>query len=95
MTQKVIKINTHLPVIPDWLKISKSINFKIPLKTAKELAAKLAEVKEDVEVEINFTTGKEVGVELGMRPKNPDNPTKPRKFKFSSQLISDGCAFFQ
>jgi hypothetical protein len=79
MAQKVIKINTHLPVIPDWLKISKSINFKIPLKTAKELAAKLAEVKEDVEVEINFATGKEVGVEFRYEAKEPEQSTETEK----------------
>ena len=64
MTVNVIKINTHLPAIPEWLKISNSLSFKIPLKKAKELAAKLADVNDDVQVEINFASGKEVGIEL-------------------------------
>jgi hypothetical protein len=72
MSKKVIKINTHLPAIPDWLKISKAISFTLPLKTAKDLAAKLAEVKGDVEVEINFATGKEVGVELKYEDKDQE-----------------------
>ncbi len=72
MAQKVVKINTHLPAIPDWLKISKSISFTMPMKTAKELAAKLADVKEDVEIEINFASGKEVAVELKYEPKTEE-----------------------
>ena len=72
MSKKVIKINTHLPAIPDWLKISKSIGFTLPLKTAKDLAAKLAEVEGDVEVEINFASGKEVGVELKYEAKDQE-----------------------
>ena len=72
MAQKVVKINTHLPAIPDWLKISKSISFTMPMKTAKELAAKLADVKEDVEIEINFASGKEVAVELKYEAKTEE-----------------------
>jgi hypothetical protein len=70
MAEKVIRVNTHLPAIPDWLKISKSISFTIPLKTAKDLAVRLAEVKGDVEVEINFATGKEVAVEFKYESKD-------------------------
>jgi hypothetical protein len=70
MSEKVIKINTHLPAIPDWLKISKSISFTIPMKMAKDMAAKLADVKEDVDVEINFASGKEVAVEIKYESKS-------------------------
>ena len=64
MPKKVFKITTHLPAIPDWLKINNSIIIPLPLKSAKELAKKLLEVQEDVEIEINFTTGKETAVEI-------------------------------
>jgi hypothetical protein len=72
MPTKVIKINTHIPAIPDWLKISKSFNFKLPLKTARELAKKLADVQDDVDVEINFETGKDIELEIKYEPKTPD-----------------------
>ena len=64
MPKKVLKITTHLPAIPDWLKINNSITFPLPLKKAKELANKLLEVKEDVEIELNFASGKETTVEI-------------------------------
>jgi len=64
MPMKVLKITTHLPAIPDWLKINNSITFPLPLKSAKELASKLLEVKEDVEIELNFASGKETSVEI-------------------------------
>jgi hypothetical protein len=64
MPKKVLKINTHLPAIPDWLKIHNSINIPLPLKSAKELANKLLEVKDDVEIELNFSTGKKVNIEI-------------------------------
>jgi hypothetical protein len=70
MTKKVIKITTHLPAIPDWLKISKSIVIPLPLKTAKELAKKLLEIQEDVEIELNFTPGKEPDVEIKYETKS-------------------------
>jgi len=71
MPEKVLKINTHIPAIPDWIKISKSFSFKLPLATARDLAKKLAEVKDDVDVEINFDTGKEVAVEIKYEAKTP------------------------
>lgn len=64
MPKKVLKINTHLPRIPEWLKINNSITLPLPLKSAKELAKRLLEVQEDVEVELNFSTGKETSVEI-------------------------------
>ena len=64
MPKKVLKITTHLPAIPDWLKINNSINIPLPLKSAKELAKKLLEVQEDVEIELNFASGKETTVEI-------------------------------
>lgn len=64
MPKKVLTINTHLPAIPDWLKIHNSITLPLPLKSAKELAKKLLEVREDVEVEINFSTGKKPTVQI-------------------------------
>jgi hypothetical protein len=64
MPKKVIKITTHLPAIPDWLKIHNSITLPLPLKSAKELAQKLLEVKENVEIELNFASGKETTVEI-------------------------------
>jgi hypothetical protein len=64
MPKKVVKITTHLPAIPEWLKINNSIIIPLPLKSAKELAKKLLEVQEDVEIEINFASGKESSVEI-------------------------------
>jgi len=64
MPKKVLRITTHLRAIPDWLKINNSITLPLPLKSAKELAKKLLEVQEDVEIELNFSTGKEAAVEI-------------------------------
>ena len=69
MPKNVLKINTHLGVIPDWLKINNSITIPLPLKNAKELAKKLLEVQEDVEIELNFSTGKKTSVEIKYEPK--------------------------
>ena len=64
MVNKVIKITTHLPAIPDWLKINNSITIQLPLKNARELAQKLLEVQDDVEIKLNFTSGKKTTVEI-------------------------------
>lgn len=64
MAKKIIKINTHLPAIPDWLKINNSIIIPVPLKNAKELAQKLLEVDDDVEIKLNFVSGKKTAVEI-------------------------------
>jgi hypothetical protein len=64
MPKHVLRINTHLKAIPDWLKINNSISIPLPLKTAKELAKKLLEVEEDAEIEINLSTGKNTTVEI-------------------------------
>jgi hypothetical protein len=72
MPKKVLKINTHLPAIPDLLKIHKSITLPLPLKSAKELAKKLLEVQEDVEIELNFSTGKETNIEIKYEPKKEE-----------------------
>lgn len=64
MSKKVIKITTQLPAIPDWLKINNSITVPLPLKNAKELAEKLLEVKDDVEINLNFTSGEKAAVEI-------------------------------
>jgi len=61
---KKITINTHLPAIPTWLKIDNTIAFPLPLKKAKELAKKLSDINEDVEVVLNLSSGKEVKVEI-------------------------------
>jgi hypothetical protein len=70
MSKKVLKITTHLPAIPNWLKINNSIVIPLPLKTAKELASKLLEVTEDIEIELNLATGKEATVEIKYELKN-------------------------
>jgi hypothetical protein len=72
MAKKVLKINTSLHAIPDWLKISNSITLPLPLKKAKELATKLLEVQEDIEIELNFSTGKETNVEIKYESKNEE-----------------------
>jgi hypothetical protein len=72
MPNKVLKINTHLPVIPDWLKINNTITVPLPLKSAKELAKKLLEVQEDVEIELSFSTGKETTVEIKYESKKEE-----------------------
>ena len=64
MVNKVIKITTHLPAIPDWLKINNSIIIPLPLKNAKELAQKLLEVQGDAEIKLNFASGKKTVVEI-------------------------------
>jgi hypothetical protein len=64
MPKKVLKITTHLPVIPGWLKINNSITIPLPLQSAKELAKKLLEIQEDAEIELNIVTGKETSVEI-------------------------------
>ena len=64
MPKKVLKINAHFPAIPDWLKINNSITIPLPLKSAKDLAKKLLEVQEDIEIELNFSTGKKPDVEI-------------------------------
>ena len=70
MSKKVLKITTHLPAIPNWLKINNSIVIPLPLKSAKELASKLLEVTEDIEIELNLATGKEATVEIKYELKN-------------------------
>ena len=72
MPKKVLKITTHLPVIPGWLKINNSITIPLPLKSAKELANKLLEVKEDIEIELNLATGKEPNVEIKYETKKEE-----------------------
>ena len=72
MPKKVLKINTHLPAIPDWLKIHNSITLPLPLKSAKDLAKKLLEVREDIEVELNFSTGKKTNVEIKYEAKKEE-----------------------
>jgi len=72
MPNKVLKITAHVPAIPGWLKINNSITIPLPLKSAKELAKKLMEVQEDVEIMINFATGKEANVEIKFEPKTED-----------------------
>ena len=72
MPKKVLKISTRFSAIPDWLKINNSITLPLPLKSAKELAKKLLEVQEDVEIELNFSTGKETTVEIKFEPKKEE-----------------------
>jgi hypothetical protein len=64
MANKIIKIIAHLPAIPDWLKIDNSITVPLPMKSAKELAQKLLEVQDDVEIKLNFASGKKTTVEI-------------------------------
>jgi hypothetical protein len=64
MSKKVLKINTCLPSMPGWLKISNSITFTLPLKSAKELAKKLSEIDTDVDVELNLATGEKLNIEI-------------------------------
>ena len=70
MAKKIIKISTHLPAIPDWLKINNSIIIPVPLKKAKELAQKLLEVDDDVEIKLNFVSGKKTAVEIQYEPES-------------------------
>ena len=70
MPKNVIKITTHLPAIPDWLKINNSITIPLPLKNAKELAQKLLEVKDDVEINLSFASGKKTALEIKYEPEN-------------------------
>ena len=64
MANKVINITAHLPAIPEWLKINNTITIPLPLKSAKELAQKLLEVQGDVEIKLNFASGKKTTVEI-------------------------------
>ncbi len=72
MPKKVLKITTHWPAIPNWLKIDNIVTIPLPLKSAKELAKKLLEVQEDVEIELNFATGKETTVEIKYESKKEE-----------------------
>jgi hypothetical protein len=72
MTNKIINITARLPAIPDWLKINNSITIPLPLKSAKELAQKLLEVQGDVEVKINFASGKKTTVEIDWESEKKD-----------------------
>jgi len=69
MQNRILRITTHLPAIPEWLKINNSITIPLPLKRAKELAKELLAVQEDVEIKISFTTGKKTTVEVNFEPK--------------------------
>ena len=69
MLKKILKITTHLPAIPEWLKINNSITIPLPLKKAKELAKELLAVQDDVEIQISFATGKKTTVEIKFEPK--------------------------
>jgi hypothetical protein len=73
MTKRVLKITTHLPAMPEWLKINNSISIPLPLKSAKALAKRLLEVQEDAEIELNFATGKETNVEIKFEVKKEDD----------------------
>ena len=73
MANKVIKIVAHLPAIPDWLKINNSITVPLPLKSAKELAQKLMEVQSDVEIKLNFASGKKTTVEINWESEKSEN----------------------
>jgi hypothetical protein len=64
MSKTVIKINTHLAAIPNWLKIDNSITIPLPLKSAKELAKKLLDMQDDAEIELSFASGKQTLVEI-------------------------------
>jgi hypothetical protein len=64
MANKIIKIIAHLPAIPDWLKIDNSITVPLPMKSAKELAQKLLAFDDDVEIKLNFASGKKTTVEI-------------------------------
>jgi hypothetical protein len=75
---KKLTINTHLPAIPSWLKIDNTLSFPLPLKKAKELAKKLSEVEEDVEIAINLSSGKEARVEI-IYESQKDGETAPLK----------------
>jgi hypothetical protein len=72
MSKKVLTITTHLPAIPNWLKINNSITIPLPLKNAKELAKRLLEVQEDAEIELNIVTGKEATVEIKYESKKEE-----------------------
>jgi hypothetical protein len=72
MANKVIKIVAHLPAIPEWLKINNSITVPLPLKSAKELAQKLLEVQSDVEIKLNFASGKKTTVEINWESENKE-----------------------
>ncbi len=64
MSKNIVKITTHLPAIPNWLKIDNSITIPLPIKNAKELAKKLLEMQDDGEIELKFASGKETSVEI-------------------------------
>ena len=72
MANKVIKITVYVPAIPDWLKINSSITIPLPLKKAKELAQKLLEVQDDVEIKLNFASGKKTNVEINWDSEKKD-----------------------
>jgi hypothetical protein len=59
LANNIITVNAHLQVLPKWLTINNKVSFSLPLKSAKELAKKLLEADDVVEIELNFSSGKE------------------------------------
>ncbi len=88
MSKKVLKINTHLGAIPSWLKINNSITVPLPLRSAKELATKLLEVQEDIEIELNFSTGSKTVVEIKFEAKEEEQPTAKKVLRINTRLGS-------
>jgi hypothetical protein len=72
MAKKVIRIDAHIPIVPDWLKINNTATFSLPLKSAKDLAKKLLEVDDKVDIEINFVSGKEAKLEVKYESENEE-----------------------
>jgi len=54
------------------LKINNSITVPLPLKSAKELAQKLMEIQEDVEIKLNFASGKKTTMEISWESEDKD-----------------------
>jgi len=46
------------------LKINNSITFSLPLNSVKDLAKKLAEAENDIDVQLNLSTGEKLNVEI-------------------------------
>lgn len=68
--KKIIKINTRVPRVPQWLKIDHTMKLRIPIKKAKELANRLLEMDDDVDVQIRFGSGDKGSVDFRYEPLN-------------------------
>ena len=73
MSNKLITVNAHLSMLPKWLTINNTVTFSLPLKNAKDLAKRLLEAQDTVDIEIKFSSGKDQPADMSDEKKNITN----------------------